>query len=222
MVMEPLVVPMTPAETPDPIPDASNSLEAQRRLTAEILERLHRTSAPGEAVSAILAAIQAELDLEAVALRLGAEDDFPYVAHRGFPAAFIEAENCLRAHSHGGEPLFDEDGVPLFECVCGLVLTGKTDSANPLFSPEGSAWTNDARPVVEISAGGGTQVHTRNRCLESGYRSIAIVPLRAEGHVVGALQLNDRRPGRFNAELIQYLEGISTLMGRTLSRRAWS
>lgn len=201
---------------------ASPALEVQRRLTGEVQDLLQRTSDPVEAASALLAAIQAALGLEAVALRLAAEEDFGYVAHRGFPAAFIEAENCLRAHSQGGEPLFGEDGTPLFECVCGLVLTGKADASHPLFSPGGSAWTNDARPVVDMRAGGLPQVHTRNRCLESGYRSIAIIPIRAGGQVVGALQLNDKHPGRFNPELIGYLEGLSTLMGAALARRSWS
>ncbi len=193
--------------------------ELQRQVTIEILDILNRRPNPEEASSDILRVIQTKFDIEAVAIRLAGDDDFQYAAHAGFPESFIRSENCLRAHTQAGEPLFDDEGSPLFECICGLVLTAKTDPTNPLFTAAGSAWTNDARPIVEMRSGEMPRVHPRNRCIESGYRSIAIIPIRIEGTTIGALQLNDHHPGRFTSEIISFLEGIAGSIGLALSRK---
>ncbi len=49
-----------------------------------------------------------------------------------------------------------KDGNVSLECTCGLVISGKTDPANPLFTPGGSCWTNDSFPLLDIPPGDST------------------------------------------------------------------
>ncbi|MBU1456943.1 MAG: GAF domain-containing protein, partial [Proteobacteria bacterium] len=57
------------------------------------------------------------------------------------------------------------------------------------------------------------QVHTRNQCNSEGYESVALIPLRSEDEIIGLLQLNDRRRDQFDAEMIQFLEGMGASIG---------
>ena len=49
----------------------------------------------------------------------------------------------------------------------------------------------------------------RPACLGAGYRSIALIPLRAGGRAFGLLQCHDRRPGRFTPAQIVALENLA-------------
>ncbi len=191
----------------------------QRSLTVDILEVLNREEDPTRAASLILQVIQREMGVAAAAIRLAAEGDFNYAAHSGFPVDFIQAETCLRARNREGIPLSGPDGEPLYECTCGLVLSGKIDPTNPLFTPGGSAWTNDALPFLDVPLDQDPRLHPRNRCIHSGYRSVALIPIRSGERIVGLLQLNDPRPNCFSAEMIAFLEGISASIGLALARK---
>ena len=191
----------------------------QRSITVDILDVLNREEDPARAASLILQVVQREMGVAAAAIRLAAEGDFNYAAHSGFPQDFIQAETCLRARNRDGSLLSGPEGEPLYECTCGLVLTGKTDPSSPLFTPGGSAWTNDALPFLDAPADQDPRLHPRNRCIHSGYRSIALIPIRSGERIVGLLQLNDPRPNCFSEEMITFLEGISASIGLALARK---
>ncbi len=193
--------------------------DQERTMTLEILQVLNQVEGLEEAAALILEIIQREVGVEAAGIRLSHDGDFGYVAHRGFSEAFIQAENCLRARDGQGQPLSDDRGRPQFDCTCGLVLMGCADPANPLFSLGGSAWSNDALPFLDLPAEQDPRLAPRNRCIQSGYRSMALIPIRARDAIVGLLHLNDPRPNRFTADLIAFLEGISTSIGIAILRR---
>ena len=193
--------------------------ELERALTISVLQILNETEDPGDAARLLLHEVREALGVEAAAIRLTHQDDCTFAAHEGFPQAFVDAENCLRARGLQGEPLFDGQGRPLFDCTCGLVLMGLTDSANPLFTPGGSAWTNDARPSQDPPAAQDIRHAPRSRCLREGYRSVALVPIRSADRIVGLLQLSDTRPDRFDRQWVVFLEGIASAVGLAIERR---
>ena len=116
-----------------------------------------------------------------------------------------------------GDVCRDKDGMSL-ECTCGLVLSGKTDPSNSLFTPGGSAWTNDSLPILDLPPNR-PRLHPRNRCIHEGFQSIALIPIRANNEIVGLLQLNDRRKNCFTIETINFLEGLSASIGVALIRK---
>jgi len=183
-----------------------------------ILDVLNQAMEPLETADRVLRIIQRETGVEAAAIRLAREDDFTFAAHQGFPEVFVKAENCLRSRSLAGEPLFDSAGRPLFECTCGLVLTGATDPACPWFTPGGSFWCNETTPFLDLPADRDPRVRPRNRCVHSGYQSIAIIPVRSGDRIVGLLQLNDPRRDWFTLDMVTFLEGIAGSIGIALER----
>ena len=151
-------------------------------------------------------------------MRLRKGNDFPYAVSEGFSEDFLQAEGSLAPCQAEGEFCRDDSGPPRLECACGLVLSGQTDPADPLFTPGGSAWTNDVRRLLDLPADQDPRWHPRNRCVRDGYRSVALIPIRVHSRVVGLLQLNDRRTGCFSLGMIQFFEGLASSLGVTLMR----
>jgi PAS domain S-box-containing protein len=201
--------------------DITESRRAERYqyLSAEILSALNEPVGVLDVVNRILAAIQRETGFDAVGIRLRSGDDFPYFVQNGFSPEFLLTENTLIARDRNGGPCRDKNGNISLECTCGLVLSGQTDPANPLFTKDGSWWTNNSLLLLDLPANQDRRLHPRNRCIHQGYCSVALIPIRANRDIVGLLQLNDRKKDRFTLEQIHFLEGISASIGVALMRK---
>jgi len=193
--------------------------EAYREMGREILQLLNEPGDLRTSIQRVLAALKSRTGFDAVGIRLQDGDDFPYVAQEGFPEDFLLTENTLTERGADGGVCRDNDGNVSLECTCGLVISGKTDPANPLFTAGGSCWMNDSFPLLDIPPDEDPRLHPRNRCIHRGYASVALVPIRNEDRVVGLIQLNDRRKGRFSLERVELLEGIGSHIGAALMRK---
>jgi PAS domain S-box-containing protein len=193
--------------------------ESRQKLAAEILGFLNEPLPLPDAINCVLAAIQRETGFSAVGIRLQKEDDFPYYVQNGFTEDFLLTENTLTVRGPGGGVCLDENGAPSLECTCGLILSGKADLTNPLFTPGGSAWTNDSLPFLDLAPEQDPRLHPRNRCIHAGFQSIALIPIRSGMKIVGLLQLNDRRKGCFTAEMISHFEGIAANISVAMVRK---
>lgn len=193
--------------------------EDQSRMSMDVLNILNTVSDLHEAAGRLLAVIRSGTGIEAAAIRLADGMDFTYLAHAGFPAPFVAMENHLCSRNADGSVQCGPDGKPLLECTCGLVAEGRTDPSNPLFSPGGSAWTNDATARAGLTPAEDLRLHPRDQCLKEGYRSVALIPVREQARIIGLLQLNDRRPEQFSPQKIAFLEGLAASIGIAFSRR---
>ena len=203
------------------IVDITERRQAERyqELAAEILGILSESVALADAISRILAAIKRGTGIDAVGIRLRKDDDFPYFVQSGFSQDFLLTENTLVARGPDDGSCRDKNGNVSLECTCGLVLSGKTDPSNPLFTPGGSAWTNDSLFLLDIPLDKDPRLHPRNRCIHAGFQSVALIPIRANKEIVGLLQLNDRRKGSFTLETVRFFEGIAESVGVALMRK---
>ncbi|WP_051822824.1 sensor histidine kinase [Desulfonatronum thiodismutans] len=193
-------------------------VERRQRLLAKTLEILNHSVEFPNAVNQILDNVLQETGVDAVGIRLRKGDDYPYYVHIGFSSDFLRTENSLLVRDAQGKVCRDADGRPSLECTCGLVLGGRTDTSNPLFTPNGSWWTNDAQQLLDLPTSQDTRTHPRNTCLHHGYQSMALIPVRANQEIIGLLQLNDRRKGFLDLDLIQFLEKFSDSIGVALIR----
>jgi transcriptional regulator with GAF, ATPase, and Fis domain len=191
----------------------------RQHLAVEILGYLNNQHSLTDTISNILTAIKRETAFDAVGIRLHKGDDFPYVVQNGFSHDFLLKENNLVARDEKGGPCRDLDGNLSLECTCGLVISGKTDPASPLSTPHGSIWTNNSLPLLGLPADQDPRLHPRNNCIHEGYLSVALIPIRADGEIVGLLQLNDRRADRFTLDMISFYEGIAASIGVALMRK---
>ncbi len=190
-----------------------------RDISREILQILNEPGEMQDAVPRILTVLKTKTGFDAVGLRLKNGDDFPYLAQRGFPDDFLLTENSLIGRNREGGICRNPDGTVCLECTCGLILSGKTDLSNPLFTQGGSFWTNDSFPLLELSAGEDPRSNPRNECIHHGYASVALIPVKTKEGIIGLIQLNDRRKGCFSLATIELMESIALHIGVVLMRK---
>ena len=197
--------------------EALRESEKRQSLLTELLGIINDSLPLGDTIHRILTAIKRETKFAAVGIRLRNGDDYPYFVQSGFSDDFLLVENTLTVRAQDGGLCKDENGNISLECTCGVVLSGRTDPANPLFTEGGSFWTNDTLPLLDLSPDQDPRLNPRNRCIHEGYRSVALIPIRANRNIVGLLQLNDRKNGSFTLDLITYFEGLGTSIGIALA-----
>ncbi|MHC4174186.1 MAG: PAS domain-containing protein [Planctomycetota bacterium] len=194
------------------------NVEIRQRLAGRILESLSREVAGLEAIRDVVALVKEFSGFKAVGIRLHEGDDFPYFETKGFSEGFVQAENYLCVRDKNGKQIYDSQGNRVLECMCGNVLSGRTDPTFPFFTEGGSFWTNSTTKLLTCTRPEDLQVPVRSHCNKAGYESVALIPLRSGDQVVGLLQLNDTRPGRFTTEMIRFLEEIGASIGIALAR----
>ena len=196
---------------------ARKQTEEREHLMHAVLLQLNQASNPADMIRDIIPLIKEAIGFDAVGIRLRDGDDFPYYSQSGFSDDFLKTENTLVVRDEKGGVCAKDRSICL-ECTCGLVLSGKTDPANPLFTKGGSAWTNNSLPLLDIPPDQDPRLHPRNRCVHDGYLSVALIPLRVGDETIGLLQLNDRRANRLSPEMVRFFEDLAASIAIGLRR----
>ena len=192
---------------------------AYGEMVREILQILNEPGELRDSMQRVLAVVQTRAGFDAVGIRLQDGDDVPYFVQRGFSADFLRRESSLIQRGADGWACRDGNGKARLECTCGLVLSGKTDPSDPLFTRGGSFWTNDSSLLLELPPDRDPRLNPRNECLHQGYASIALVPIRMKGQIVGLLQLNGLRKGCLSLAGVEHLENIVAHLGEAFMRK---
>jgi len=187
------------------------SREANRDETARLIMMINTTDDFRKIMSDLTAALQKWSGCEAVGIRLSEGDDYPYYETRGFPDAFLRAENQLCTYGI--------DGNPKLECICGNILCGRIDPARPFFTSGGSFWSNNTTDLLAGIIDADRQIRIYNRCISAGYESLALIPIRSGEKVFGLLQFNDHHPDRFTPALIEDFEKMADYLAFKMSVR---
>ena len=194
--------------------------EANQSLLTEVLQILNRRGSPESIIRETLRAIQSATGFDAVGLRLRDGEDYPYFEHCGFTGEFFRRENFLCSLDAAGAVIRDATGRALLECTCGLVVSGQTDPGMSCFTAAGSFWTNRSTDLLALPAVEDPRDNPRNHCIRSGYQSVGLFPIPSGQEIIGLLQLNDRREGRFTPELVEFHESLAQNIGLALQRAA--
>jgi PAS domain S-box-containing protein len=185
-------------------------------------EVLHVLNEPGDlrnAIQRVLAILKTRTGFDAVGIRLQEGEDYPYFVQDGFASDFLLKENSLMARTADGGICRDQDGNVRLECICGLVVSGRTEPTHPLFTPGGSCWTNDSNQLLEIPSSDDPRLNPRNLCVHYNYASIALVPIRDQERIIGLIQFNDHSRGALSRSMIEHLEGLAIHLGAALIRK---
>ncbi len=199
---------------------ALKQAERLRSLSIEILWVLNEDLFFVDAIRRVVVAIKRAMDFDAVGIRLRKGEDYPYCAYEGFSSDFLLTEDSLTARSRAGDICRDAQGKVHLECTCGLVISGRADPTSSTTTPAGSFWINRGAaspgfPTVQNE----TRANPRDRCLDYGFCSMALIPIRAHHEVVGLLQLNSLRQDSFTLETVQFFEGLAAGIGLAATRK---
>jgi len=190
----------------------------RQKLVVQILEGLNQIRQKTDRIMLILLLIKEYTDFEAVGIRLKEGQDFPYYETNGFPVKFVQAEKYLCAHNETGDIIKDSNGNPVLECMCGDVISGRTNPSLPFFTRHGSFWTNSTTELLATTTEEDRQARTRNLCNAEGYETVVLIPLRSDHEIIGLLQLNDKRKGMITREMVEFFEGIGASIGIDFKR----
>ena len=191
----------------------------EQRMTeamVEVLQVLNLSNDKDEALFKILGTLARYTRVEAVGIRLQEGNDYPYYVFDGFPDEHILMENSLCAFDLDGQLMRDEMGHPVLECMCGNILRGRFDPSRSYFTEGGSFWTNSTTELLKDTTEEERLTRTRNVCNIEGYESVALIPIRHGEDILGMIQINDSRRGRFGLEMIRFLETLSSSIGIVL------
>ncbi|MFP5213015.1 MAG: GAF domain-containing protein [Acidobacteriota bacterium] len=133
---------------------------------------------------------------------LDSEGNIPYGSYMGFSREFWEKENWL--------------SVAKDTCACTRVIAGEPDPQDVrCMTANGSFVVNDSmRFLGELQ--GVELTRFRGACIDSGFSSIAIFPIRENGRIMGGIHITDERPGMLPDSCVDLLEGLSRLMGEAI------
>jgi len=190
-----------------------------REIVRSILQILTQPGTLERSLQQVISSLKASLGVDAVGMRLKLGDDFPYYSQEGFSKEFISKENSLFGRGQYKDIGLVANCQPNLECTCGLVVSGRTDPSNPLFTRGGSAWTSDSFPLLHLPPNEDPRTSPRNECIHQGYATIVLTPIRSNGKIIGLLQFNDRRKCFFSLDDVESLEVIADNIGVALLRK---
>lgn len=192
--------------------------ELQRKLSTNILSTLNRPNDWPDLIRDIIGQIREFTGIEAVGIRLLEGEDFPYHHAIGFPSGFFQEAQSLRERDAQGNFIRRDDGKPCLACLCGQIIEGRTNPSKSWYTQKGSFWTNDLSSIQSEKEIMEETPFLRTHCLEGGYQSVALIPVKSGKGIVGSLQFNDHRPGRFTHEMIGFFEDIGKIVGVAFQR----
>ncbi|MEJ2108501.1 MAG: response regulator [Acidobacteriota bacterium] len=198
------------------VPEVHQGLD----LAEAVLRLLNRGSGSmSQLIREVLRMIAESTGFEAVGLRLKRGNDYPYYEQKGFSNDFLYRENYLCSRLDDGTVALDDEGRPVLECMCGLILMGKATSDQPFFTEGGSFWINNTSDVLSLPRELDPRANPRNQCIHSGYRTVALIPVHSGREIIGMLQLNDRRENMLSHELVHSLESLGDQIGMAIQRK---
>ena len=181
--------------------------EMERHTLASnaILQQLSKASSRKEFLDAMTELIHNLSGCRCAGIRIVNEDgDIPYESYTGFSHEFWESENWLSVNRD--------------QCVCIRVITGKPASQDAsVMTPAGSFCYNN---TLKFFSGLSDQEKRefRGKCVENGFSSVAIIPIRYDDKICGAIHLADEKEEMVLLHLVEFIESLTSLIGEGIKR----
>jgi PAS domain S-box-containing protein len=128
----------------------------------------------------------------------------PYESYVGFSQEFWESENWLSAKHD--------------QCVCIRIISGNPEPEDAPFITPGGSFLGDN--MIHSMATFSAQDRLKFRCVcpQSGFRSVAVIPLFYRKKVIGAIHLADEKEGNLPLKTVEFIESMSPLIGEAVQR----
>ena len=173
-------------------------------LLHQCLEIAVRATDAQQLLGAFVQQIKSYTRCSAVGIRLkDAHGRIPYQAQTGFSKKFLKSESPLSLHTD--------------QCLCIEVIKGRADPDKSYFTEFGSLYINGTSRFL-ATVPPDTLGPTRNVCPDSGYESVALIPIPIDDSITGLIHLVDRRENAFPLRIVEILEQAAMRLGLALQR----
>ena len=168
---------------------------------SSVSERITQLSDLKTTLDEILAILKKVRVCSHIAIRIfDSKGNIPFYSHLGLEKEFLDSEHW----------------VTVKDCFCGYVARGKVDKTLPFISSNGSFFTSSMSKLMAHIGKDYSQMNKvkfRNVCFDRGYESIALIPIKMKGKIIGELYLSDEKKGLFSLEKIRFLEKLGIQIG---------
>lgn len=180
----------------------SDSFPAQLSFITDLFSNTHLRQ---DFVVSIVAKLKEWTSCDCVGIRIVNPDDYmPYEAFVGFSQEFWEFENWLSLREH--------------QCGCTRIVNNETLPVDqPLLTENGSILSNDLQAFGRSLSAEEACLY-RGKCIECGFGSLALVPIRKQGEVIGLIHLADKRTNLLPPAMIQTLETLTAPIAEVIER----
>ncbi|MDP3039341.1 MAG: MASE3 domain-containing protein, partial [Deltaproteobacteria bacterium] len=180
-------------------------IENRLKATNGLLNLFPQKSSRKEYLDAVVNLLRTWSQCRCVGIRILLEKgQIPYESYVGFSQEFWESENWLSVKND--------------QCVCIRIISGNPEPQDaPFMTPAGSfRCGNMDQFMATLSA----EDRLRFRCIcpQSGFRSVAVIPLRYGKKVLGAIHLADEREGNIPLRVVEFIESMSSPIGEAVHR----
>lgn len=189
------------------ITDITELKETERRVghSNNLLELFAKTSSRKEYLDAATNLIQSWSGCRCVGVRILSDDGYiPYESYLGFSQEFWQSESWLSINHD--------------QCACIRIINRSPEPQDiPAMTEAGSFYCNDTLQFLnELSEN--ERKRFRGVCIQTGFASVAIIPVYYREKVLGAIHLTDERRGKVPLKMVEFLESMAPLMGEALYR----
>jgi len=130
----------------------------------------------------------------------------PYEAYTGFSDDFWKSENRL--------------SIKEAQCACIRVMTAKPEPQDISFmTPFGSFLNNNVGAFIQ-GLNNKEKALYRSACVDHGFMSLAIIPIRHGPAVVAAIHIADEKEGMLPIEKVTAFESLMPIIGEAIQRFA--
>ncbi|RPI33749.1 MAG: PAS domain S-box protein, partial [Nitrospiraceae bacterium] len=175
------------------------------KVTNNLLELFVQRISLKEYLDSVVDIIQQWSGCRCVGIRiLDKNGNIPYESYVGFSQDFLKSESFLSTEKD--------------QCACIRVFTGRHERQDlSALTQYGSFYSNNAFAFVK-GLTGADKSRFRSVCVESGFESVAVIPLRYQKKVIGAVHLADEREGMVPVKNVKFIENLSYMIGGAIHK----
>jgi PAS domain S-box-containing protein len=187
--------------------DVTERKDVERRtaLTNALLALFQKKYSRREYLDEACALIRSWSRFHNVGIRLaGRNKRAPFESCKGYDESFLQTENGL--------------SVAEDQCICTRIIAGAMAPADrSAMTPQGSFFSANAAKFMENLAEDELKQY-RAECMNFGFRSLAVIPIRYRDSTLGAIHLADEREGLISEKGVEFLEQLAHILGEAVFR----
>lgn len=128
--------------------------------------------------------------------------NIPFRSSVGYSQEFLESENLLSLNKD--------------QCICTRLMLGNSDPQDwPVMTAEGSfRYNNTAKFFSALSEE--ERERFRGMCFQNGFTSLAAIPIRFKGTIIGVIHIADEREGMVPLKTVEFIESTSFRIGEAI------
>jgi signal transduction histidine kinase len=182
-----------------------NEIERRVHATNALLDLFSKLSHFKEYLDAAVNLLSVWSGCRCVGIRaLDTKGYIPYESYVGFSREFWELETFL--------------SIQRDHCACVRVITGKLEPQEAcVVTPGGSFCCGNTLKFIQALSEE-ERSRYRGNCINYGFLSVAIVPIRYKEKIVGAVHLADEGEGRVTFKSLEFIESMAPLIGEAVHR----